>query len=110
VLLALELLFGLGVVLPAAAATFTVTKTADTNDGNCDTDCSLREAIIAANASPGMDTIIIPPGTYLLSIPGMEEDAAATGDLDITDGLILTGAGAASTIIDGGGVDRVFHV
>ena len=29
------------------AATFTVTKTADTNDGVCDTDCSLREAIVA---------------------------------------------------------------
>ena len=32
------------------AETFTVTKTADTNDGICDTDCSFREAIAAANA------------------------------------------------------------
>ena len=32
------------------AATFTVTKTTDTNDGSCNADCSLREAIIAANA------------------------------------------------------------
>ena len=32
------------------AATFTVTKTADTNDGSCNADCSLREAIVAANA------------------------------------------------------------
>ena len=37
--------------------TFTVTKTADTNDGVCGFDCSLREAITAANASPGADTI-----------------------------------------------------
>lgn len=29
---------------------YTVTKTADTNDGTCDTDCSFREAISAANA------------------------------------------------------------
>ena len=29
----------------AQAATFTVTKTADTNDSVCDKDCSLREAI-----------------------------------------------------------------
>ena len=32
----------------ASAATFTVTKTADTNDGLCDADCSLREAVFAA--------------------------------------------------------------
>lgn len=29
---------------------YTVTKTADTNDGTCNTDCSLREAITVANA------------------------------------------------------------
>jgi CSLREA domain-containing protein len=41
----------------AAALTLTVTKTADTNDGACDADCSLREAIVAANAAAGADTI-----------------------------------------------------
>ncbi len=40
-----------------AQTTFTVTKTADTNDGVCDADCSLREAITAANALAGTDTI-----------------------------------------------------
>jgi fibronectin-binding autotransporter adhesin len=35
-----------------AANVFTVTKTADTNDGTCDTDCSLREAIVASNGTP----------------------------------------------------------
>lgn len=40
-----------------AATTFTVTKTADTDDGNCNADCSLREAINAANDTPGLDTI-----------------------------------------------------
>jgi len=33
----------------AAPATFTVTKVADTNDGTCDADCSLREAMAEAN-------------------------------------------------------------
>ncbi|MDH3362377.1 MAG: DUF11 domain-containing protein, partial [Gammaproteobacteria bacterium] len=51
-----------------------------------------------------------PAGTYNLSITGTGENAAATGDLDISDTLTLTGAGAASTIIDGNGIDRVFHV
>jgi CSLREA domain-containing protein len=42
-----------------AAATFTVNTTTDTNDFTCDTThCSLREAIIAANANAGFkDTI-----------------------------------------------------
>jgi len=40
------------------AASLTVTKTADTNDGVCNSDCSLREAIAAA--SPG-DTITFDP-------------------------------------------------
>ena len=48
-------------------------------------------------------------GGYTLSIPGRAQDMAATGDLDITDDLTLTGAGAASTIIDGGALDRVVH-
>ena len=95
---------------PASAATFTVTKTADTNDGTCDADCSLREAIVAANAAGGADTIDLPAGTYTLSIAGAGEDAAATGDLDITDDLTITGVGSGTTIIDAAMIDRVFHV
>lgn len=37
------------------AATVTVTKIADTNDGVCDSDCSLREAV---SASKNGDTIV----------------------------------------------------
>jgi CSLREA domain-containing protein len=43
-----------GFVIPS---TFVVTKTADTNDMMCNADCSLREAINAANTNPGADTI-----------------------------------------------------
>jgi len=39
------------------SATYTVTKIADTNDGMCNADCSLREAIAAANASADNDAI-----------------------------------------------------
>ena len=99
----------------ASAATFTVTKTADTNDGVCNTDCSLREAIIAANTSPGPDSIIVPNGIYTLTIPGVGEGAAAIGDLDILGDVTITGSGA--TIINGGGLgnrgnglDRVFDI
>jgi len=92
------------------AATFTVTKTVDTNDGTCDADCSLREAIIAANAATGADVITLPAGTYILSIAGIGEDAASTGDLDIDDDLTINGAGSSTTIIDGGALDRVFEI
>lgn len=116
----LALAFSTLSVTPAlAAGPFMVTKTADTNDGTCNSDCSLREAIIAANALAGNDTITVPTGTYTLTIPGTDEDAAATGDLDITSNITLNGAGAGSTIIQAGtlgvggppnGIDRVFHI
>ena len=66
----------------AYAATFTVTKTADTADGTCDADCSLREAISAANAFAGTDTIIVPTGTYVRTLTG-SDDTNALGDLDV---------------------------
>jgi CSLREA domain-containing protein len=108
--LALGLTLGFSLVGPEQAATFTVTKTADTADGNCDADCSLREAIIAANASFGADTIRLPAGTYTMSIVGTDEDASATGDLDITGDLSITGDSATSTIVDGADIDRVFEI
>lgn len=89
------------------AAPLTVTKTADTDDGVCDADCSLREAINAANSG---DTVNVPAGTYVLSIAGVGEDAGATGDLDVTVDLTIDGAGSGSTIIDANDIDRVLDV
>ena len=43
----------LGPAPEAGAGALVVTKTADTADGTCDADCSLREAITAANDSLG---------------------------------------------------------
>ncbi len=93
----------------ADAFTYNVTKTADTADGTCDADCSLREAITAANAMVGTDTINIPIGTYTITIAGAD-NSNATGDFDITDHVNITGEGVDSTIIDGGAIDRVFHI
>ncbi len=95
-------------LLPGGS-TFTVTKTDDTNDGACNGDCSLREAISAANAAPGANTIVLPAGTYRLTLTGTDDNNAA-GDLDITGALTLTGAGAGVTFIDGNAQQRVFHV
>src|SRR5262245_26353092 len=116
----------LATIASASSATFTVNSTADVvdatpGDGICDTgrtappapaspECTLRAAVQEANSIPGADTITVPSGTYILTITGRAEDDAQTGDLDVTDHLTIIGAGAATTIIDGGGLDRVFHV
>src|SRR5690349_20199983 len=94
-------------VPPARAAVFTVTKTADTLDGACNSDCSLREAVTAANSAPGADTIQVGPGVYKLTRLNPFEDAAATGDLDVLGELTILGAGADRTILDGNATDRV---
>ena len=94
----------------ANATNLIVTKFTDTNDGSCDADCSLREAVIAANVSNDSDLIILMAGTYVLSIDGSGEDAAATGDLDVVAPVTISGVDPADTIIDGGGIDRIFDI
>ena len=93
-----------------SATNYVVDTLADTIDGS-DGLTSLREAVIAANLNPGADSITFAvDGTFDLSRPGTGEDVAATGDLDITDDLTITGNGTASTIINAAGIDRVFHL
>jgi CSLREA domain-containing protein len=107
---------------PASAANIVVSTTADVvaNDGLC----SLREAVIAANTDnafndciggTGNDTIqfdpaLPDPAIFVLTIAGTAEDAAATGDLDLTGSLTISGDGQDSTIIDGNAIDRVLHI
>jgi CSLREA domain-containing protein len=99
------------------AANFQVNTTLDTRDadladGVCVTlagECSLRAAIEQANALASSDLIALPPGDYALSLVGANEDAAASGDLDLSGNLAIVGGDAASTRVLGSG-DRVFDV
>jgi CSLREA domain-containing protein len=102
---------------PGPGAVINVTTTADDVDANGN--CTLREAVRAANlnqpvdacpAGSAADTIQVPAGVYTLTIAGTNEDAALTGDLDVTEALTLAGAGRDETIVDGGGLDRVFEI
>ncbi|MDX1811024.1 MAG: Ig-like domain-containing protein [Gammaproteobacteria bacterium] len=131
------LLFCASLLLPSfsSAASFTVNTTidaVDTNpgDGICsinadNTQCSLRAAIMETNALTNSvsngeevpDEIQLNDGEYLFTLPGTGEDAAASGDLDITDSVILTGntTDLNAVVINGGGIfghilDRVFHI
>lgn len=101
----------------AWTATISVNTTKD--ELNIDGDCSLREAIRSANldaavdgctAGSGDDVITLPSGFYLLTLAGAGEDNAATGDLDILGNVIISGARATTTIIDGNDLDRVFQI
>lgn len=109
------LLLGGYLLLPAGAGatTFTVTNAGDSAPGACDADCTLREAMIVANATIGEDVIAVPPGSYSLSLAGAPEDAAASGDLDLTEGVEIRGTGATpgAVVIDASGLgDRILHV
>jgi CSLREA domain-containing protein len=107
------LLPGLGLNTSGAqtsSVTFQVNSAADATDarpgdGICATvgrRCTLRAAIQEANALPAHQTIKLPAGTYKLGIPPLNENDIRTGDLNITGALTIAGAGAATTIVDGG--------
>jgi len=79
--------------ITAEAVFFAVNVTTDDvddtpGDGLCQTssgDCTLRAAVMEANALGGADTINIPIlGTIKLTRAGTGEDGAVNGDLDIT--------------------------
>lgn len=92
-----------------AGALFIVTKTADTADGSCDDDCSLREAVQAANALPGPDQIRLRHAYYALSITSSAQGESYAGDLDVTDDVTIRGLADRSTI-DANGIDRVIEI
>lgn len=103
-LIVASLFVGLQPAAPRAQAapgvTFTVNtllETDDVNPGNgacldAGGKCSLRAALMEANARPGADTITIPSGTY-----------SQTKRLNVTDDLTVNGAGRTGTLIAGAG-------
>jgi hypothetical protein len=90
--------------LPCQGAVHTVTDLGDSTPGGAPG--QLRRLI--TDAADG-DTIIVPAGVITLTGEA-GDDANASGDLDIRKNLIIQGAGPGLTIIDGGGIDRVFDV
>lgn len=118
----------------AASPPLVTTFDVDRNDDNAGAsactaapnDCSLRGAILAANADLNADPVTInlqPATTYNLTLTNAtQENAAATGDLDITTTLhsvTIVGGGSsgpnastidASALNAGTTRDRAFHI
>ncbi|KPK10515.1 MAG: hypothetical protein AMJ68_08925 [Acidithiobacillales bacterium SG8_45] len=88
-------------------------------DGTCQApsgDCTLRAAIQEITSGSSTGTIILRAGTYSLTVTGDTDEFATDGDLDINDStagsIIISGAGANTTIIDASALtnDRVFDI
>ncbi len=140
----LALLLGIGASSSALSATFVVDSTADAIDNNLEDGlcavegggCTLRAAVMQANALAGADVIDLtgindPTNPILLSLSGdgpdeiwLESDGtepyvvggtpdASVGDLDILEDVTIQGAGPGLTVIgwaEGATADRIFHL
>lgn len=97
---ALLFVFGFFVAAGAQAAILTVTKTADADDGSCDADCSLREAV---GAAASRDLI-----RFSESLGGATIQLSST--LRITKGLIIDGTNGRPVTIRGNDTFRIIEI
>jgi CSLREA domain-containing protein len=111
-------LVGLAGLLAEPARAEEIEPTTLADDSVANGNCTLREAVQAANADAqvdaclpgsGADRIELLRGTHALSVSGPGEDASQTGDLDITGDLTVVGD-LGGSVVDGAGIDRIFHV
>ncbi len=84
--------------LPTGSTLF-VTKLEDTNDGVCDADCSLREAV--SNAPENARIIISAKGLFQLKT-GLEinKSLSIVGSGDKASDIILSGGKISTTVVD----------
>ncbi|MGB2962659.1 MAG: choice-of-anchor Q domain-containing protein [Anaerolineales bacterium] len=116
-----------GQPVPGARAAAIIVNSSNDNKTAGDGECTLREAITNANnnsdttsgdcasGDSGVDTITFDPAINEIPIVlsgAAGEDINASGDLDTLDGgdLTIQGNGEGNTIIEGGGIDRIFHI
>jgi hypothetical protein len=101
----------------APAATIGVTTTAD--QFGTGSECSVREALNAAEddlafggcgPGAGADTVNLPPGTYALTRIGSElSNDVGVNDLDVLNPVTIQNTGRRPAVIDANGIDRVFE-
>src|SRR5215207_9428819 len=97
------------IVVPSASArTFEVNRLGDpVPDGCTRQECTLREAVIAANERSGPDAIVLRSGReYSIQQAGSGEDLGALGDLDVSDPVKIEADGRRRATIQANGLDR----
>jgi CSLREA domain-containing protein len=90
----------------AEAADFVVDNTTDANSGSCtaaSNDCSLRDAVDAANSAAGPDRVVFQSG-----LTGSIELTA--GAIDIASPLQVLGPGYNNVHVDASGDSRIFSI
>lgn len=85
-----------GCAPPPPVPKLVVTTTAETFDGVCDDDCSLRDALAQSNSMPPNpgnvpNQILLPPGTYAFT---------SDAPLEVTKSVVITASGASTTTFD----------
>lgn len=99
----------IALALPGAAvpqvSNFVVDTTADGNDGECNRDCTLREAVALADSSTGR-WVQVPPGVYRLNQPLVLGNDTVFG----ADFVGNFSSGARTTVIDARGSGRAVQV
>ena len=96
----------------AAADTFKVNTGADLAPNGCTKDdCSVREAILAANRHKGKDTVVLRSNVlHGLEIPGIDEDKSKTGDLDVRGKTTIEASKKNVAVILANQLDRVLDI
>lgn len=104
------LLAGLAILPTAPAAAAVITVTTLEGEFNTDGDCSLREAIVAANTDQARDACPSGSGLDIVAVllPGTIALPALSGLPPITEKLLLVGN--ADLVIDGGNLAPLFEV
>ena len=96
---------------PQTGPVFVVNATDDSDDSVPGiAHCSLREAIHAANSTPGSNSIV-----FATTVPGVMTGVTGTvtltnGQLSISEDLSVIGPGAKELTISGNDSSRIFHI
>ena len=83
--------------LTAAAATITVDTTADSGSGNC----TLTDAVAAANGDNAVDACVAGSGADTIELPGLTGTITLGASLLITTDVTIVGPGARNLRISG---------